>query len=92
MPRGTGAAELSPAVIEWFMLQVQVLDRSVDFYSRNGLAGSTQKAYYSAKKRYRIFCSDNSFSPLPISEHLLCRFVASLANESLCHNSYLLGM
>lgn len=67
----------------------------MDFYFRNGIAGSTQKVYQSAKKRYRAFCAVTHLTPLPASEHLLCRFVSSLANENLCHNTikcYLSGV
>lgn len=67
----------------------------MDFYFRNGIAVSTQKAYNSAKKRYNTFCTENTFPPLPTSEHLLGRFVSALANENLCHNTikcYLSGI
>lgn len=59
----------------------------MEFYFQNGLASSTQRAYKSAKNRYSEFCVVNKFSPLPASEHLLCRFASSLANEKLCHNT-----
>ncbi len=76
-------------------MDIEVLDQSVDFYFRNGIAGSTQKSYNSAKRRYSRFCVENNFPPLPTSEHLLCRFVSALANENLCHNTikcYLSGV
>lgn len=67
----------------------------MDFYFEHGLAGSTQKLYNSAKRRYHKFCMANKFSPLPASELILCRFVSFLANEKLCHStikSYLSGV
>ena len=59
----------------------------MEFYFWNGLAGSTQKAYKSAKERYKKFCLSNSFNPLPTNENLLCRYSSSLANESLSHST-----
>ena len=67
----------------------------MEYYSRSGLARSTQTAYASAKRRYSSFCTTNGFKQLPASEHMLCRFVSSLANEKLCHNTikcYLAGV
>lgn len=68
-------------------MDVQELDQSVEFYFQNGLAGSTRKTYSSAKHRYAKFCSEKGFSPLPTSENLLCRYVSSLANENISHNT-----
>ena len=74
---------------------MQTLDKSVEFYFRSGLAGSTQKAYASAKRQFSLFSLANGLNLLPASEHTLCRFISSLANENLCHNtikSYLAGI
>ena len=59
----------------------------MEHYFRNGLAGSTQKVYKSGKNRYISFCSGKGLSPLPASEHQLCQFVSSLANNKLSHSS-----
>ena len=64
-----------------------MLDSTVEFYFRNGLATSTQKAYTSAKRRYLQFCQEKGLTPLPAAEHQLCQFVSLLANQSLCHNT-----
>lgn len=76
-------------------MDVQELDRAVEHYFRNGLASSTQRTYYSTKKRYIRFCMSMALSPLPASEQLLSRFVTHLAQESLCHATikcYLAGI
>ncbi len=76
-----------PADFVQARLDLQALDRSVEFYFQNGLASSTQKAYNSAKKRYIQFCSGRGLTPLPASEDQLCQFASSLANQKLCHSS-----
>lgn len=68
-------------------MDLQALDRTVEFYFQNGLAASTRRAYGSAKSRYARFCSSNSLTPLPASGHQLCQFVSHLANENLCHST-----
>lgn len=68
-------------------MDLQELDRSVEFYFRNGLANSTQRSYNSAKKRYACFCRSKNITPLPASEHLLCRYVSTLADENLRHGT-----
>ena len=54
---------------------------SVERYFRSGLAPSTQNCYDSAKCRFLHFCKRTGLSPLPLSENLLCRYMASLADE-----------
>ena len=51
------------------------------------LAPSTQNTYTSAKKRYTQFCQHLNVSPLPVSENVLCHYVAHLAQEGLKHTS-----
>ena len=63
------------------------LDRAVAFYAGHALADSTKRSYYSAKRRYHTFCTHNHITPLPLNEHSLCRYVASLAREGLAHTS-----
>ena len=65
------------------------------FYAGHALADSTKRSYYSAKRRYHAFCTHNHITPLPLNEHSLCRYVASLAREGLAHASikaYLSGI
>ena len=52
-------------------------------YFRSGLAPSTHKSYDSAKRRFLCFCVQAHLNPLPVSESLLCRYVAYLAEEGL---------
>ena len=53
----------------------------------NGLAASTRKAYNTAKKRYKEFCTARSIQPVPASEAQLCQFVSYLANDHLAHST-----
>ena len=52
-----------------------------------GLAPSTQRAYKAGKKRYLDFCGRVAISPLPMSETMLCRFIAFLRLEGLHHQT-----
>ena len=52
-----------------------------------GLAPSTQRAYKAGKKRYLQFCGRVAISLLPVSETMLCRFLAFLRLEGLCHQT-----
>ena len=64
-------------------LDLSALDRTVDQYFRRGIAPSTTRTYDSAKRRYLHFCTSYHLHPLPLSETILSRFVAHLANEGL---------
>ena len=68
-------------------LDIAVLDQSVEFYFRHGLAASTQRAYNSAKKRYLQFCKQGSLTPLAVFEHQLCQYVSFLSNQGLAHRT-----
>ena len=68
-------------------LDLQRLDDTVERYFRNGLAGSTRKAYDSAKRRYTEFAAKHGRQPLPASEHQLCQLVCYLAESKLCHST-----
>ena len=63
------------------------MDESVEFYFHNGLAPSTQRAYASAKRRYKVFYAQYKLFPLPASEHQLCQFVSVLAKDNLSHST-----
>ena len=52
-------------------------------------------SYASAQRRYLAFCEAANLPPLPLSEGVLCIFVAFLANQGLAHQSitsYLSGV
>ena len=44
-------------------------------------------SYNTGKRRYYKFCAQFGFSPLPLSEVVLCQFVAFLFSESLSYQS-----
>ena len=50
-----------------------------------GLATSTQCTYKSAQERFVKFCQDCAFTPLSVSQTLLCSYVSFLANQHLKH-------
>ena len=55
----------------------------MDFYCNQALADSTKRSYNSAIRRYIQFCFIHNYTSVPTNEHLLCRYVVSLANEGL---------
>ena len=60
------------------------MDGSVQKYFQLGLAPSTQKTYHAAMKRFHSFCCCfNVTNPFPVTEQLLCSFVAYLADDGL---------
>ena len=63
-------------------LDLTHLEGLVHFYFSKGLAPSTQRTYRAGQNRFLKFCQENDVSnPLPLSENLLCLFVAVLANQ-----------
>lgn len=60
------------------------MEGCISFYFAHGLASSSQK---SGENRYLRFCSSNNVNPLPMSESVLCSFVAYLPDESLKHRT-----
>ena len=72
------------------------LDAEVCRFCHLGLAPSTHKAYKAAVNRFSLFCAKFGFNnPFPVNESLLCRFVATLAQEGLAPNTiktYLAGI
>ena len=60
-----------------------------------GVAGSTHRTYQTGSNRFIQFCRDNNTQPFPVSERLLCYFVASLAQQGLAPSTikvYLAGV
>ncbi len=71
------------------------LDSVVQFFCTKGLADSTHRRYKAGLNRFCKFCSAYSVDPFPVSENLLCSFVASLGQEGLAPNTiktYLAGI
>ena len=72
------------------------LDKVVQRYLGNCVAPSTRAAYSSVVCRYHNFCNRfNIQNPFPLTESILCRFVAFLGKEGLKHRSlkvYLSGL
>ena len=52
---------------------------SVQALYGRGIAESTNKSYMSEKRRYLDFCRTANLPPLPLSERVMCPFVAHLA-------------
>ena len=77
-------------------LDIRALEDDVALYFSKGLAQSSTKVYGSAAKRFMAFCSQLGVSrPLPVTEELLCRFVAMMGREGLKHSTikvYLSGV
>ncbi len=59
------------------------VDNLVQKFFRKGLAGSTQRTYQSGQRRFLSFCRAGNFQAVLVSEAVLCRFVASLAEAGL---------
>ena len=82
MPRvtsGTGSTSTG--------LDLKQLEMLVCFYFAKGLAPSTIRAYKSAQSRFLQFCQKGHFTPLPLSESLLCSYVSHLADQGLKHST-----
>ena len=68
-------------------LDLQSLNKGVEFYFLNVLVPATRKSYASVKNRYLHFCAKANFDPVPTSELQLCRFVAQLTKDGLAPSS-----
>lgn len=77
-------------------LDITSLDIAVGGFLDKGIAASTRTAYRSAQRRYAEFCTRYGVThPYPLTEHILCRYVAFLAKEGLKHRTikaYLSGI
>ena len=71
----------------WWRLGVSSLDGLVHSLLERGVAQSTLASYNAGKRRYYNFCAQFGFSPLHLSEVVLCQFVAFLFSESLSYQS-----
>ena len=71
------------------------MEEHVAFYFTKGLAVSSQRTYKSGENRYLRFCRSGDWTPLPVSEAMLCKFVSLVASEGLKHRTiktYLSGV
>ena len=65
-------------------LGVPGMVESVLRHFQAGIVASTRNSYNSGMKRFYTFCKKfEIFTPFPVYEQLLCRFVAYLADEGL---------
>ena len=71
------------------------MDKAVQRYFTAALAPATHKTYKVAERRYVTFCESFKITPLPVSEGILCYYVACLGQQGLAHSSirtYLSGI
>ena len=77
-------------------MDLSELDQAVQRYLGNCVAPSTCAAYRSAMRRYHNFCDRFKIqNPFPLTETIICRFVAFLGQEGLKHRTlkvYLSGL
>ena len=59
----------------------------VRFFLHNDLATTTLRSYQSAVKRYYNFCLAQNVTPFPVTEQILCQFVAPVAAQGVAHKS-----
>ena len=64
-------------------LDLHSLDGAVQAYFAAGLAKSTHRTYETVGKRYTDFCRDFALNPFPVTELILCYFVACLGQQGL---------
>ena len=68
-------------------LDIGQLEDNVSFFLSQALAPSTLRSYKSGQKRFLQFCCDAAIKPWPLTERVLCMFVAQLGKESLTHQT-----
>ena len=56
-------------------------------YLANALAPSTRQTYSFAVRRYLVFCSQFSLSPLPLRQETVARFISHLAISGVAYQS-----
>ena len=55
------------------------LDKAISELFTQGLSPATRAAYRSGWNHYLLFCSQQSLTPLPVSENKLCAFFTHLS-------------
>ena len=76
-------------------LGVSAVDSAVRGFFAQSLAPATRTVYRSATNRYFTFCRQFNFSPLPLTQESVSRFVASLAQSGVSYQTiriYLSGI
>ena len=63
------------------------MDQTVHTLLRQGITPSTSLSYRSGIRRYYTFCTQFLLPPLPLSQSMLCRFVAWLHEQGLSPSS-----
>lgn len=61
------------------------LEQMVQKYLGQAIAPSTLRTYKSGKARFSHFCEEYNYPLLPVSEDILCKYVAFIANQGLKH-------
>ncbi len=69
------------------MLDIPSLAREVQSLYAHGIAGNTSRTYNSGKRRFLRFCQATGLILLPLSEEVLCLFVAQLVQDGLQFSS-----
>ena len=65
-------------------MDIPALDPALLFYCSQGVAQTTARTYSVGLRRFYNFCAQfDILQPFPVSEQLLCYFVAALANQGL---------
>lgn len=76
-------------------MDIHTLDGAVQKYFAAALTSSTHKTYSAAELRYTQFCKEFDLSPFPVTENVVCYFVACLGQQNLAHSTiktYLSGV
>ena len=69
-------------------LDLADLEKDVQKYFENGLAGTTRRTYQSGINKFVHFCNIyHVTSPLPVSQSLLCSYISHLANSGLAYST-----
>ena len=63
------------------------MEENVSFFLGQALAPATVRSYRSGQGRFLRFCHDTGLQPLPVTEQLMCMFVAQLGTEGLAHQT-----
>ena len=63
------------------------MDATVQTLLESGVAPSTASAYRSGVRRYKSFCTETGLSAFPLTETVVCRFVAHLHQAQLSLSS-----
>jgi len=93
IPTGTEATHSPPSRVTTTghskkdRLDVTSPERAVDRYFDTGLAPSTSRTYGAGIRKCLIFCEELHTTPTQISELLICRFVSSIADSNITHNT-----